>query len=218
MVLGLIRRNDLEKYRQLIGKRVETPSGISLGVVTRVKVDKKTGRLVSIVYRSEPGIEHEVKVNGNISIRDGSIVILTERESREHFSLIDTIRQNVSKIKEKGAQLDEMYRKLIQLLLDGKIDSATFNEVKTRLDSEREKLYKACEEALKTIDDALRDIEKKIEELKKRQHELYAKKVLSSLTREEEEELKLIEQLIERIKSERYELSRLRYEVLAECR
>lgn len=217
MVLGLTRKNNLEKYRQLIGKRVETPSGVVLGVVTKVKVDKKTGKLVSIVYKTEPGFEHEVKVNGNIVLKEDAIVLLTEHEIKEHSSIIDTVRHNVAKIKEKNAQLDEMYRRLIQLLLEGKIDNTTFNEVKSRLDSEREKLHKACEEAIKTIDDALRDLERKVEELKRKQHELYAKKVLGNLTPEEESEIRLIEELLEKLRYERHELSRLRFEVLVEC-
>ncbi len=217
MVLGLARRGGFERYRQLIGKKVVTPSGIKLGEIIRVKVEKKTGKLVSIIYRNELGYEHEIRVDGNVLVKEDAVVLLDGYEPKDHYSIIDTVRQNVAKIKEKSAQLDEMYRKLIQLLLDGKIDSSTFNDVKNKLDSDREKLYKICEDTIKIIDNALRDLERKAEELKKRQHELYAKKVLSNLSAEEEAEIKLLEELLEKIRHERHELSKLRFEVLVEC-
>ena len=107
--------------------------------------------------------------------------------------------------------------KLSDLLIQGTIDGNTFNEVKSRLDKDRNQLIQLCREKISKIDELTQEFERRCNELEKRRGELLVKKVLEQLSSEEERELNIVENTLEKLRRIRYELSLLKMELETEC-
>ncbi len=225
MVLKLFGKGSdkdvLEKYRYLIGKPIVTQSGRELGKVKKLKVRRETGELLAIVYETTTGDEQVIDcTKTKVSIMDGTVIVQEQEDLLREFDInskINSIRTQVAMIREKVRKLQETYMKLIELFVNSKIDSTTFSDVKSKLDSEKTRLQMLCEESLKEIENSIRNLDEKTESLKRRRNELYVKKVLGSISPGEETELETLEETFRRIDKLRQELLLLRTELIREC-
>ena len=133
------------------------------------------------------------------------------------MTIVKNLKTEVSNIKQKLRELNDKLMKLSDLLIQGTIDSTTFNEVKSRIDRDRNQLIQICREKVSKIDEIIQEFEKKCNEFERRRGELLVKKILENLSSEEERELNFIENTIEKIRRIRYELSLLKMELETEC-
>jgi len=210
-----------EKYKHLIGKPIVTSSGKEIGKVKKLKVRKETGELLAIIYETSDGEEKILDcTKTKVNIMDGTVIIQDQEDVVKEFEIstkINSIKTQVAMIREKVRKLQETYMKLIELFVNSKIDSTTFSDVKSKLDSEKTRLQMLCEESLKEIENSIRNLDEKTESLKRRRNELYVKKVLGGLSPSEETELETLEETFRRIDKLRQELLLLRAELIREC-
>lgn len=207
-----------ERYRKYIGKPIVSRNGTLIGTIRSIKINKKDGSIISIEFIDLDGNIKQLNPNQEkVEFLDGKVILHSNTIEYEYMTIIKNLKTEVSNIKQKLRELNDKLMKLSDLLIQGTIDSTTFNEVKSRIDKDRNQLIQICREKVSKIDEIIQEFEKKCNEFERRRGELLVKKVLENLSDEEEKELTFVENTVEKIRRIRYELSLLKMELETEC-
>ncbi|GEM_PF-934420 len=212
-----IGRNRQDRYRRLIGLPVYSSTGLPLGHVSGIKISKKSQTIKGLIIKTLTGEEREIEVNeDNLNIVSNKI-ILNSSSSQDHDKAIAAITKDVEVIKSKIREYNDKLIKLNDLLIQGKINSEIFSQAKERIEKEKNRLVKLCIDTINQIDEIINDLDRKYQDYDKRRSELLIKKILESLSIEEEKELEMLDKIIDNVRKEKSRLSMLKMELQNDC-
>ena len=204
------------RYRGYVGKPVVASDGRVIGTVVSIKLSKSDLRPVSVVVRLSDGSTREFGVNDVGAVFAADRVVF-QRFSDEYSGLISTYRNEVNSIRERLRDIMDKLNKLSDLLLQGGIKEDLYRDIRERLEKERVKWIRQCNEKISAINDTISEIDRKISDAERRKGELMIKQVVGDLGDDERSELASLDDLINQLRRVRSELLSLRMELEREC-
>ena len=220
MVFNFFKPNSaIKKYRRYIGKPVVSKSGGSIGVVSEIRLNRRTKEPISIVVKMRDGSVREFYVDRDgVSFAEDRVIVGSERGDGDDIErTVKHIMAEIEHVKQRMRDLMEKLDKVSELLIKGSISEDVYKDIKDRLDRERLRLSRICGEKLRVLDEAIDEFDRKIGELERRRGELLVKRVVGDFSSEDSMELSRIEELIGRLRRGRYELVSARLELESEC-
>ncbi len=205
-----------KKYRGYVGKPVVASDGRVIGTVTSIKLSKSDLRPISVIVRLGDGSIREFNVNDVGAVFTTDKVVF-QRFSDEYSGLVNTYRNEVNSIRERLRDIMDKLNKLSDLLLQGGIKEDLYRDVRERLEKERIKWIRQCNEKISSINDTISEIDRKINEAERRKGELMIRQVVGDLGDDERGELAGLDELINQLRRVRTELLSLRMELEKEC-
>ncbi|ADN51104.1 PRC-barrel domain-containing protein [Vulcanisaeta distributa] len=205
-----------KKFRGYVGKPVVTNDGKVIGTVVSIKLSKSDLKPISITVKLNDGSTKEFSVN-DVSAVFATDKVVFQRFNDEYSGLVSMYRNEVDSIKERLRDIMDKLNKLSDLLLQGGIKEDLYRDIRDRLEKERVKWIRQCNEKISAINDTLSEIDKKIGDAERRKSELMIKQVVGDLGDDEKNELTGLEELLNQLRKTRSELLSLRIELEKEC-
>lgn len=211
-------RSAEKRYKRYVGKPLVTSNGKVIGTIVGIKLNKTSLKPVSIIVRLNDGSTKEIAVgNANTSVKFLNDRAVIEGYDDNYTGIISTLKNEASSIKERLRDIMDKLNKLSDLLLQGGIKEDLYRDIRERLERERMKLIKMCNEKVSSIGDLIMEIDKKISDAEKRKSELLVKQVVNELGPDESTELSSINELLDQLRSVRSELTALKLDLEKEC-
>ncbi|MGC9152397.1 MAG: PRC-barrel domain-containing protein [Vulcanisaeta sp.] len=205
-----------KRLKKYVGKPVMTGDGKVVGTVDGIKLSRKDSKPIAIIIRMSDGSTKEFNINDVGAVFDNDKVVL-QKFGNEYSSLVSTLRNEVVSIRERLRDIMEKLNKLSDLLLQGSIKEDLYRDIRERLEKERVKWIRQCNDKVNAINDTLAEIDKKIGDAEKRKSELMIKQVVGDLGDDDKRELAGLDELINQLRTVRAELLSLRMELEKEC-
>ncbi|WP_054854291.1 PRC-barrel domain-containing protein [Vulcanisaeta distributa] len=205
-----------KRFRRYVGKPVVTNDGKVIGTVISIKLSKSDLRPVSITVRLGDGSTREFNVNDVNAIFTADKVVF-QKFGDEYSSLVNMYRNEVNSIRERLRDIMDKLNKLSDLLLQGGIKEDLYRDIRERLEKERVKWIRQCNDKIGAINDTLSEIDRKISNAERRKSELMIKQVVGDLGDDERNELAGLDELLNQLRKVRSELLSLRMELEKEC-
>ena len=205
-----------KKFRGYVGKPVVTNDGKVIGTVVSIKLSRSDLKPISITVRLGDGSTKEFNVT-DVGAVFATDKVVFQKFSDEYSGLIVMYRNEVDSIRERLRDIMDKLNKLSDLLLQGGIKEDLYRDIRDRLEKERVKWIRQCNEKISSINDTLSEIDKKIGEAERRKSELMIKQVVGELGDDERNELAGLEELLNQLRRVRSELLSLRMELEKEC-
>lgn len=209
-------RSAEKKYKKYVGKPLVTSDGKAVGTITAIKISKTEFKPISIIIKMNDGSTKEISL-GNTSIKFLSDKVIIENYDDGYSNIANTLKNEASSIKERLRDVMDKLNKLSDLLLQGGIKEDLYRDIRERLERERMKWIKMCNEKVDSINDLITDIDKKIADAEKRKGELLVKQVVNELGPDESSELDALNKLLDQLRSVRSELTSLKLDLEKEC-
>ncbi|MFP3484495.1 MAG: hypothetical protein RXO23_00820 [Vulcanisaeta sp.] len=204
------------RYRKYVGKPVVLSDGKVIGTVDGIKLSKKDLKPISVMVRMGDGNVKEFNVDdvGAVFMPDK---VVFQRLNDEYAGLVGMLRNEVASIKERLRDIMDKLNKLSDLLLQGGIKEDLYKDIRERLEKERVKWIRQCNEKINSINDIIYELDRKISNAERRKSELMIKQVVGDLSEDEKNEIASIEGLLNELRKTRSELLTLRMELEKEC-
>jgi Mg2+ and Co2+ transporter CorA len=143
--------------------------------------------------------------------------VVFQRFNDEYASIVSTLRNEVASIRERLRDIVDKLNRLSDLLLQGGIKEDLYRDIRERLERERVKWIRQCNDKVGSINDLIAELDRKIGDAEKRKGELMIKQVVGDLGDDEKRELSGIEELLNQLRKTRSELLSLRMELEKDC-
>ncbi len=205
-----------KRLKKYVGKPVMTSDGKVIGTVDGIKLSRKDSKPIAIIIRMSDGSTKEFNINDVGAVFDNDKVVL-QKFGNEYSNLVSTLRNEVVSIRERLRDIMEKLNKLSDLLLQGSIKEDLYRDIRERLEKERVKWIRQCNDKVNAINDILAEVDKKIGDAEKRKSELMIKQVVGDLGDDDKRELAGLDELINQLRTVRAELLSLRMELEKEC-
>ena len=205
-----------KRFKGYVGKPVVTSDGKVIGTVVSIKLSKSDLKPISVTVRLSDGSAKEFNVS-EVDAVFATDKVVFQRFSDEYSSLIIMYRNEVDSIRERLRDIMDKLNKLSDLLLQGGIKEDLYRDIRDRLEKERIKWIRQCNEKISSINDTLSEIDKKIGDAERRRSELMIKQVVGDLSDDERNELAGLEELLNQLRKVRSELLSLRMGLEKEC-
>jgi len=205
-----------KRFKRYVGKPVTLGDGRVIGTVDGIKLSKNDLKPISIIVRMGDGSTKEFNVNevGAVFMADK---VVFQRFNDEYASIVSTLRNEVASIKERLRDIVDKLNRLSDLLLQGGIKEDLYRDIRERLERERVKWIRQCNDKVGSINDLIAELDRKIGDAEKRKGELMIKQVVGDLGDDEKRELSGIEELLNQLRKTRSELLSLRMELEKDC-
>jgi len=205
-----------KRFKRYVGKPVTLGDGRVIGTVDGIKLSKNDLKPISIIVRMSDGSTKEFNVNevGAVFMADK---VVFQRFNDEYASIVSTLRNEVASIKERLRDIVDKLNRLSDLLLQGGIKEDLYRDIRERLERERVKWIRQCNDKVGSINDLIAELDRKIGDAEKRKGELMIKQVVGDLGDDEKRELSGIEELLNQLRKTRSELLSLRMELEKDC-
>ncbi len=205
-----------KKFKKYVGKPVVTSDGKTIGAIVSIRLSKNDLRPVSITVRMSDGSLREFNVNDTGATFTADKVVL-QKFNDEYSGFVSTLRNETTSIEERLRDIMDKLNKLSELLIKGEIKEDLYRDIRDRLEKERTKWIRQCNDKISAINDTLSEIDRKISDAEKRKGELMIKQVVGELGDDDKRELMGLDDLINRLRKVRSELLSLRMELEKEC-
>ncbi|WP_243668371.1 PRC-barrel domain-containing protein [Vulcanisaeta sp. JCM 16161] len=205
-----------KRFRGYVGKPVVTNDGKVIGTVVSIKLSRSDWKPISITVRLSDGSTREFNIN-DVNAVFATDKVVFQRFNDEYSGLVSMYRNEVDSIKERLRDIMDKLNKLSDLLLQGGIKEDLYRDIRDRLEKERVKWIRQCNEKISAINDTLSEIDKKIGNAERRKSELMIKQVVGDLGDDEKNELTGLDELLNQLRKVRSELLSLRMELEKEC-
>jgi len=204
------------RFRRYVGKSVVAANGRVIGIVDGIKLSKDDLRPVSILVRMGNGDVREFRVNdvGAVFMSDK---VVFQRFNDEYADLVGTLRNEVTSIKERLRDIMDKLNRLSDMLLQGGIKEDLYRDIRERLERERAKWVRQCNDKVSSINDLITELDRRIGDSERRKGELMIKQVIDDLGDDEKKELASLDDLINQLRKVRTELLSLKMELEKEC-
>jgi Mg2+ and Co2+ transporter CorA len=205
-----------KRFKRYVGKPVTLGDGRVVGTVDGIKLSKNDLKPISIIVRMGDGSTKEFNVNevGAVFMADK---VVFQRFNDEYASIVSTLRNEVASIRERLRDIVDKLNRLSDLLLQGGIKEDLYRDIRERLERERVKWIRQCNDKVGSINDLIAELDRKIGDAEKRKGELMIKQVVGDLGDDEKRELSGIEELLNQLRKTRSELLSLRMELEKDC-
>jgi len=205
-----------KRFKRYVGKPVTLGDGRVIGTVDGIKLSKNDLKPISIIVRMGDGSTKEFNVNevGAVFMTDK---VVFQRFNDEYASIVSTLRNEVASIRERLRDIVDKLNRLSDLLLQGGIKEDLYRDIRERLERERVKWIRQCNDKVGSINDLIAELDRKIGDAEKRKGELMIKQVVGDLGDDEKRELSGIEELLNQLRKTRSELLSLRMELEKDC-
>ena len=205
-----------KRFKRYVGKPVTLGDGRVIGTVDGIKLSKNDLKPISIIVRMGDGSTKEFNVNevGAVFMADK---VVFQRFNDEYASIVSTLRNEVASIRERLRDIVDKLNRLSDLLLQGGIKEDLYRDIRERLERERVKWIRQCNDKVGSINDLIAELDRKIGNAEKRKGELMIKQVVGDLGDDEKRELSGIEELLNQLRKTRSELLSLRMELEKDC-
>ncbi|KUO82561.1 MAG: hypothetical protein AT714_00950 [Vulcanisaeta sp. OSP_8] len=205
-----------KRFKRYVGKPVTLGDGRVIGTVDGIKLSKNDLKPISIIVRMGDGSTKEFNVNevGAMFMADK---VVFQRFNDEYASIVSTLRNEVASIRERLRDIVDKLNRLSDLLLQGGIKEDLYRDIRERLERERVKWIRQCNDKVGSINDLIAELDRKIGDAEKRKGELMIKQVVGDLGDDEKRELSGIEELLNQLRKTRSELLSLRMELEKDC-
>ncbi|KUO79625.1 MAG: hypothetical protein RXN89_00170 [Vulcanisaeta sp.] len=205
-----------KRFKRYVGKPVTLGDGRVIGTVDGIKLSKNDLKPISIIVRMGDGSTKEFNVNevGAVFMADK---VVFQRFNDEYASIVSTLRNEVASIRERLRDIVDKLNRLSDLLLQGGIKEDLYRDIRERLERERVKWIRQCNDKVGSINDLIAELDRKIGDAEKRKGELMIKQVVGDLGDDEKRELSGIEELLNQLRKTRSELLSLRMELEKDC-
>ncbi|WP_084019959.1 hypothetical protein [Vulcanisaeta thermophila] len=205
-----------KRYKRYVGKPLTTTDGKVIGIINSIKLSKHDLKPVSLVIRSSDGSIKEINITGlNVKFLTDKVVV--EGYEDGYTSIINTLKNEASSIKERLRDIMDKLNKLSDLLLQGGIKEDLYRDIRERLERERMRWIRMCNDKVSSINDLITEIDRKITNAERRRSELLVKQVVNELSPDEESELTALGKLIDQLRGVRTELVSLKLDLEREC-
>ncbi|ADY00395.1 hypothetical protein VMUT_0179 [Vulcanisaeta moutnovskia 768-28] len=205
-----------KKFRKYVGRPVVTGDGKVIGTVVSIKLNKGDLKPISITVKMNDGSTREFDINDVNAVFTTDKVVF-QKLNDEYTGLVNTFRNEVNSIKERLRDIMDKLNKLSDLLLQGGIKEDLYRDIRDRLEKERVKWIRQCNDKISAINDTLSEIDRKISDAEKRKSELMIKQVVGDLGDDEKNELTGLDELLNQLRKTRSELLSLRMDLEKEC-
>ncbi|MGC8606231.1 MAG: PRC-barrel domain-containing protein [Vulcanisaeta sp.] len=205
-----------KKFRKYVGRPVVTGDGKVIGTVVSIKLSKGDLKPISITVKMNDGSTREFDINDVNAVFTTDKVVF-QKLNDEYTGLVNTFRNEVNSIKERLRDIMDKLNKLSDLLLQGGIKEDLYRDIRDRLEKERVKWIRQCNDKISAINDTLSEIDRKISDAEKRKSELMIKQVVGDLGDDEKNELTGLDELLNQLRKTRSELLSLRMDLEKEC-
>ncbi|MGC9178614.1 MAG: PRC-barrel domain-containing protein [Vulcanisaeta sp.] len=205
-----------KKFRKYVGRPVVTGDGKVIGTVVSIKLSKGDLKPISITVKMNDGSTREFDIN-NVNAVFTTDKVVFQKLNDEYTGLVNTFRNEVNSIKERLRDIMDKLNKLSDLLLQGGIKEDLYRDIRDRLEKERVKWIRQCNDKISAINDTLSEIDRKISDAEKRKSELMIKQVVGDLGDDEKNELTGLDELLNQLRKTRSELLSLRMDLEKEC-
>ncbi len=205
-----------KRFKRYVGKPVTLSDGRVIGTVDGIKLSKNDLKPISIIVRMSDGSTKEFNVNEVGAVFMADKVVL-QRFNDEYASIVSTLRNEVASIRERLRDIVDKLNRLSDLLLQGGIKEDLYRDIRERLERERVKWIRQCNDKVGSINDLIAELDRKIGDAEKRKGELMIKQVVGDLGDDEKRELSGIEELLNQLRKTRSELLSLRMELEKDC-
>jgi Mg2+ and Co2+ transporter CorA len=205
-----------KRFKRYVGKPVTLSDGRVIGTVDGIKLSKNDLKPISIIVRMSDGSTKEFNVNEVGAVFMADKVVL-QRFNDEYASIVSTLRNEVTSIRERLRDIVDKLNRLSDLLLQGGIKEDLYRDIRERLERERVKWIRQCNDKVGSINDLIAELDRKIGDAEKRKGELMIKQVVGDLGDDEKRELSGIEELLNQLRKTRSELLSLRMELEKDC-
>ncbi|MFP3297461.1 MAG: hypothetical protein RXN78_07735 [Vulcanisaeta sp.] len=205
-----------KRFKRYVGKPVTLGDGRVIGTVDGIKLSKNDLKPISIIVRMSDGSTKEFNVNEVGAVFMADKVVL-QRFNDEYASIVSTLRNEVTSIRERLRDIVDKLNRLSDLLLQGGIKEDLYRDIRERLERERVKWIRQCNDKVGSINDLIAELDRKIGDAEKRKGELMIKQVVGDLGDDEKRELSGIEELLNQLRKTRSELLSLRMELEKDC-
>jgi Mg2+ and Co2+ transporter CorA len=205
-----------KRFKRYVGRPVTLGDGRVIGTVDGIKLSKNDLKPISIIVRMGDGSTKEFNVNevGAVFMADK---VVFQRFNDEYASIVSTLRNEVASIRERLRDIVDKLNRLSDLLLQGGIKEDLYRDIRERLERERVKWIRQCNDKVGSINDLIAELDRKIGDAEKRKGELMIKQVVGDLGDDEKRELSGIEELLNQLRKTRSELLSLRMELEKDC-
>ncbi|KUO94551.1 MAG: hypothetical protein AT717_06145 [Vulcanisaeta sp. CIS_19] len=205
-----------KRFKRYVGKPVTLGDGRVIGTVDGIKLSKNDLKPISIIVRMGDGSTKEFNVNevGAVFMTDK---VIFQRFNDEYASIVSTLRNEVASIRERLRDIVDKLNRLSDLLLQGGIKEDLYRDIREKLERERVKWIRQCNDKVGSINDLIAELDRKIGDAEKRKGELMIKQVVGDLGDDEKRELSGIEELLNQLRKTRSELLSLRMELEKDC-
>jgi sporulation protein YlmC with PRC-barrel domain len=205
-----------KRFKRYVGRPVTLSDGKVIGTVDGIKLSKNDLKPISIIVRMSDGSTKEFNVNevGAVFMADK---VVFQRFNDEYASIVSTLRNEVASIRERLRDIVDKLNRLSDLLLQGGIKEDLYRDIRERLERERVKWIRQCNDKVGSINDLIAELDRKIGDAEKRKGELMIKQVVGDLGDDEKRELSGIEELLNQLRKTRSELLSLRMELEKDC-
>jgi len=205
-----------KRFKRYVGRPVTLSDGRVIGTVDGIKLSKNDLKPISIIVRMSDGSTKEFNVNevGAVFMADK---VVFQRFNDEYASIVSTLRNEVASIRERLRDIVDKLNRLSDLLLQGGIKEDLYRDIRERLERERVKWIRQCNDKVGSINDLIAELDRKIGDAEKRKGELMIKQVVGDLGDDEKRELSGIEELLNQLRKTRSELLSLRMELEKDC-
>ena len=205
-----------KRFKRYVGKPVTLGDGRVIGTVDGIKLSKNDLKPISIIVRMGDGSTKEFNVNEVSAVFMADKVVF-QRFNDEYASIVSTLRNEVASIRERLRDIVDKLNRLSDLLLQGGIKEDLYRDIRERLERERVKWIRQCNDKVGSINDLIAELDRKIGDAEKRKGELMIKQVVGDLGDDEKRELSGIEELLNQLRKTRSELLSLRMELEKDC-
>jgi len=205
-----------KRFKRYVGRPVTLNDGRVIGTVDGIKLSKNDLKPISIIVRMSDGSTKEFNVNEVGAVFMADKVVL-QRFNDEYASIVSTLRNEVTSIRERLRDIVDKLNRLSDLLLQGGIKEDLYRDIRERLERERVKWIRQCNDKVGSINDLIAELDRKIGDAEKRKGELMIKQVVGDLGDDEKRELSGIEELLNQLRKTRSELLSLRMELEKDC-
>jgi len=205
-----------KRFKRYVGKPVTLGDGRVIGTVDGIKLSKNDLKPISIIVRMGDGSTKEFNVNEVDAVFMADKVVF-QRFNDEYASIVSTLRNEVASIRERLRDIVDKLNRLSDLLLQGGIKEDLYRDIRERLERERVKWIRQCNDKVGSINDLIAELDRKIGDAEKRKGELMIKQVVGDLGDDEKRELSGIEELLNQLRKTRSELLSLRMELEKDC-
>jgi Mg2+ and Co2+ transporter CorA len=205
-----------KRFKRYVGRPVTLGDGRVIGTVDGIKLSKNDLKPISIIVRMGDGSTKEFNVNEVGAVFMADKVVL-QRFNDEYASIVSTLRNEVTSIRERLRDIVDKLNRLSDLLLQGGIKEDLYRDIRERLERERVKWIRQCNDKVGSINDLIAELDRKIGDAEKRKGELMIKQVVGDLGDDEKRELSGIEELLNQLRKTRSELLSLRMELEKDC-
>jgi len=207
-----------KRYKKYVGKPVVLANGDSVGVVDSITLSKRDMRPLALVIKMRNGATRELDLSKvSVKFEQDRVIIDAAPLEVEYNTIINTLRSETNGIKERIRDIMDKLNKLSDLLIQGGIKEDLYRDIRERLERERSRWVKLCNDKLSSIEDIIIELDKKINDAERRRGELMIRRIMEELEEHEAKEVDALETLLDQLRKTRSDLVMLKMELQAEC-